>query len=210
MSDQPAKVALGLGPLAPTDVLTLNSTIVGSMTDNDLFPAPTVPLEELSREAKAYSDEETAISNEEAKLKARRTANKGKLTDLKKMMTANGNYVNGVAQGRRAIIEAAGMPASAEPTPVGKLPTVKSLALTPGGAKGLVQAKWEAVSRKDGGAGYMVHHGPSPDNMTHKEYAHTASITLKGLPSGQEVWVCVQVLGKDPGDCCNPVPQMVP
>jgi hypothetical protein len=210
MAEQSAKVALGLTSLNPTDTLSLNSKIVGSMTKNQLFPEPKVALSDLEGRGKAYAEEETAISQDEAKLKARRTANKGKLDELKKLMGVQGNYVDGIAQGSRAIIESAGMPATAEPSPVGKLPTISGLRLSPGGAKGQVQARWDAVGQRSGGKGYMVHSGPSPDNMTHKEYAPTASCTLTGLPSGHDAWVCVQALGADSGDCCQPQMQMVP
>ena len=210
MAEQSAKVALGLSNLSATRVLALNTTIVDSMTDNEAFATPTIDLKTLAQQGKAYREEETLISNEEARLKARRTANKAVLAELKRMLTTQGNYVNSVARGNRALIESAGMSAAAEPQPVGKLPTVGSLELAPGGAKGQVSVSWQAVPRKDGGNGYMVHSGPSPDKMTAKEYAHVASLTLKDQPSGQELWVCVQVLGKEPGDCCKPQAQMVP
>jgi|GEM_PF-4686380 len=210
MAEQPAKVAMRLNGLNPTDILSLNSKIVGSMTNNLLFPSPRVELKDLDDRGKAYAEEETLISQEEAKLKARRTANKGKLDELKKLMGAQGNYVDGIAEGNRATIESAGMPASAEPTPVGKLPTITGLRLSPGGVKGSIQAKWDAVAQKSGGKGYMVYSGPSPDNMTNKEYSPTNSCTIPNLPSGQESWIRVQALGADSGDCCKAVSQMVP
>lgn len=210
MAEQPAKVAMRLTSLNPTDTLALTSTVTGSMKNNPLFPTPAVELQDLTDRSKTYADEEVAIAQDEAQLKARRTANKNKLTELKKQLGIQGNYVDGIAQGSRAIIESAGMPASAEPQPVGKLPTVKGLELSPGGAKGQVKAKWESVTQRSGGKGYMVHTGPSPDNMTNKEYSPTAVCILKDLPSGQLIWVCVQALGTDSGDCCQPQSQMVP
>lgn len=210
MAEQPARVALGLTSLNPTDILSLNSKIVGSMTKNPLFPSPKVDLQDLDDRGKAYAEEETLISQEEAKLKARRTANKGKLDELKKLMAAQGNYVDGIAEGSRATIESAGMPASAEPTPVGKLPTITGLRLSPGGVKGSINGKWDAVPQRNGGKGYMVYSGPSPDNMTNKEYSPTNSCTIPNLPSGQDAWICVQALGTERGDCCKAVSQMVP
>lgn len=210
MAEQPAKVALGLSALKGPATLTLTSTIVSSMTGNKNFLTPTVPLVDLTDGAKAYADEETDITNEEAKLKARRTANEGKLKVLKTMLTTQGSYVDGIAQGSKAVIESAGMPVAATPQAKGKLPKITGLRLSPGGAKGQVQANWDAIGRKYGGSGYMVYWGLTPDSMTHKEYAHTASLLFSNLPSGQDAWVCVQVLGKENGDCCQALPQMVP
>ncbi|MDO7873512.1 hypothetical protein Q5H93_02125 [Hymenobacter sp. ASUV-10] len=211
MAEQPAKVALGLNSLNPSSIISLNATIVSSMTGNKLFTTPAVPLADMSTDAQDYQTEENEINAAEAQLKARRTANKGRLKKVEKNMTQQANYVNGIAQGSRSIIESAGMPASSEAQAKGKLPVVTGLQLSPGGARGQVDAKWGAVSKKKGSRdGYMVYFGPSPTNMTGKEFAHGSSFTIKDQPSGQDLWVCVQVLGKESGDCCNPMSQMVP
>lgn len=210
MSDQTATVALGLGALNPTGVLALNTKMNTAMTDNVLFQTPAVLLTDLVDRGLLYKKEEDDITNEETKLKTRRLLNKDKLTELKKLMTTQGSYVNTTAQGDRAVIESAGMPASAVPQPLGGLPKVVGLVLSPGGAKTQVQAKWDTVAKTLGCTGYMVYWGPSPDNMPNKEYTHTAALLLAGLPSGADSWICVQALGKDPGPCSDPVALMVP
>ena len=210
MAEQSAKVALGLSNLSVTNLLALNTTIVDSMTANPAFPAPTIDLKELAKHGKDYSDEETSIGNDLARLKARRTANRNVLTGLKRLLGIQGDYVNSMAQGSRALIESAGMTVAAEPQPKGKMATVTGLTLAAGGSKGQVRATWDAVARRGGGSGYLVYSGPSPDQMRAKEYAHVSSFTLTNQVSGTEVWVCVQALGKESGDCCKPTMQMVP
>ena len=181
------------------------------MAGNPTFPKPEPTL----AEARAACDKMTA---QRAKRDLLRTQAKQATTDLTadeaiydRIVTAVGAYVETIAQGSAAIIESAGMPASADsgarPGPT-KLPAPDGLTATMGDEPGEVDAHWHSVK---GARAYEVRYGQAgPDALTQHATVTRSKASLAALVSGKEVWLAVMAVGPDGGSPSQPVRCMVP
>lgn len=191
-----SKVALALGSLTLDQKAALLVTIVAKMTDNPNFKTPDPALN-------ALTDANLATVNQRNKRDTLQADAKQATTDLKalealfdKLLTALGAYVENIAQGSKAIIESAGMPASADtggrPDPH-KLPAPEGLAVTMGDAPGEVDPHWHRVT---GAGAYELHYGQNgPDTLDHQMTVVGSKAVLTGLTPGKEAWVVVYAVG---------------
>lgn len=205
-----AKVALGLDDLSVDEKVTQFATIEQMMGSNSRFDKAVPALADVRAKCDAMLAKQTARN--QAKLVAEQATTELNTAEgeYEKAATALAAYVESVAQGDKAVIQSAGMPAveASAGRPLGKLPAPEGLTATMGDEKGEVDAHWNPIK---GARAYAVSYGQSgPDNLTKHTVVTRSKAELTGLTSGQEVWVQVTAVGAEGGTPSQAVRCMVP
>lgn len=207
-----AKVALSLAALTLDQKAALLITIITKMTGNVNFPTPDPKFPALTAASLAAVTQRNTRDTLYADAKQATTDLKALEANFDKLLTALAAYVENIAQGSKAIIESAGMPASADtgnrPDPQ-KLPAPEGLAVTMGDAAGEVDPHWHRVK---GAKAYEVHYGQhGPDTLDRQLTVVGSKAVLTGLTPGTEAWVVVYAVGTaGRGAASQPARCMVP
>ena len=190
-------VALGLKSLTIAALIALVRLVVTKMTGNSTFPNPIPGLPMLSTAADDLEAKTTQVAETKILLTQLVTEQGQLRKNLENEITKEGKYVSIIADGDKAKIESAGMPASDEPSPV-SLGQVTGLSLTHGDIHGETDAHWNAMRKA---SGYEVEtSGTAPDEhgiapWIHYDHTQASKITIENRQPGSILWIRVTATG---------------
>jgi hypothetical protein len=206
-----AKVKLGLDKLTPVELTDLTTQIVTMMTGNPNFVTPNPTLAAVTTQKNTTATSITAQETAKATAEAATTTRDVNVTTLKGLLSQLATYVENASGGDAAKIESAGMSVRADSSvPVGPMPQVLDLVLSPGDFEGTLDAVWNPVR---GAKSYEIQVSPDPPSTwTQKMASGKSSATIQGLTSAAKLWVRVRAVGADnqPGPWSDPATKVVP
>ena len=206
-----AKVKLNLSKLTIRERLALAQQIITAMTGNANFTTPNPPLATLqtlltAATTKTDAADAAAVAAEQA------TSERNTAVDaLVAALNSEAAYVETTSGGEEAKILSAGMSVRALPAPVGPLPQVTNLSVTPSDNEGELDAQWDPVR---GAKSYVIE--TSPDPITSTSWKNFGSVTaskavVEGLTSGTRCWIRVRAIGSaGPAPWSDPATRIVP
>jgi hypothetical protein len=209
------KVKLNVRTLIISALIALVRNVVVKMTGNATFGTPNPPLPALTAAADNLETAKAKVDTLKSDLKQAVADQDAKEKILQDLVTKEGTYVELQSDGDKVKIESAGMDAwdSSGSPPVGTLPKVLDLALTHGDEAGEVDAHWHPVKKSTNYTIQTTYTDPNDPASVWADNAHPtkSSISLKGLTTGQRVWVRVCANGSDgPGAFSDPNSIIVP
>jgi len=188
-----AQVALKLRDKSLDDKLTLNSTVVESMTGNANFATPNPPLVDLTGAADDIVAKRAEVAAAETELATRMSELETLVEKLVQLLTQEASYVQNITLGDEAKILSAGMPVKGQSAPVGPLPAPGNLRITGGDLDGTIDCMWNPVSGRDT---YIAEHATAVGGPWTQFYvSKKSSATASGLVSGQAYYVRVRAVG---------------
>ncbi len=188
-----AKVKLGLAKLKLDSKLQRTQTITTAMADNENFPAPNPPLEDLSTLRSNIIAKTNAIDAMKVALEFEMTERNLMVKGLDEALMQEAAYVQTASGGKAEIILSAGMEVADTPSPVGPLPAPQDLQAFTSAFKGRVDTKWEPVA---GRSSYVVESAVNPDGPWSQIAVTTrANCTATGLTGGTKYWFRARAVG---------------
>jgi hypothetical protein len=200
-------VKLGLDLKSFSERVTFGRDVHTHMDGNSNFGTPSPTILEL----------ETATDNLEVALVA---AQQGgtllteqlhvRVSEFDTLMTAMGNYVDGVARGNREIILSAGMEAKNESTPAPLPDRVSGLEVSLGPVSGSLDLDWD---RMPFGRVYLVYMRADTDpvdDWTFLGNSFPSKYTVSSLTIGARYWFKVEAQGTaGKGEASDPASSLV-
>lgn len=208
-----AIVKLALDRLTPREVVLLGNQIIKAMTGNENFETPYPSLVDLG---KLCATAATKVEAQENALLAatQATADRDEvIRELCGMITSLGSYVENITDGNAVKIQSAGMSVKSVPSAYGVLAQVGNLAVTAGDDDGVLDLTWNPVR---GRTSYEVQVCPdpiTPANWRSGTPCSRSRKTIRGLTSGQRMWVRVRAIApkeENHGAWSNPAVKIVP
>ena len=163
-----------------------------NMTGNANFMTPVPTLANLLT---ATTDLETASNNAAGGGVLFTSIMHDKEAAFDELMTAMGNYVDGVAKGDETIIRSAGMEVKKQKTPAGVPAQVAGLEAHSGSMERAIDLNWKSVFGKLIYLVYMKADGEADDQYKLVAKPSKSKVTIEGLISGNKYWFRVEAVG---------------
>ncbi|MBB3186227.1 fibronectin type III domain-containing protein [Microbacter margulisiae] len=176
-------------------IVTYAQSIKNALTDNENFPGPNPQLTELQ---KCIDEMKVAIVNSKNGNKEDTAIKRNKRANLEAIMKKLANYVQDTSNGDEAIILSSGFEIIRKASPVGPLPRVTGIEITPGTSRGSLNLKWDVV---ESAYAYNVEYIEMPGSETSSKTrlsTSKSSIIIPNLKRGQQYAFQVVAVGSDP------------
>jgi hypothetical protein len=190
-----AKVKLALDDLNRAEKIQLARTMKTSLTDNDNFTDPDIPLTQLGSEADAL---EAADADVPVKFQAYQAsvALANQLDNqLAASITTEGAYIERASGGDKAKILSAGVSVKSEGAPITQLPAPQNLSATSGDDDGEVDLSWQPVPRVKGYDIEQCADPPTADGWEKVDFSSKSKYTVEDLTGGALYWFRVRARG---------------
>lgn len=194
-----AQVKLSLFGRTVLDLIAFAKQHWDALEDNDLFPDPTPPQDEL---AAAIADAQAATQEVDllrTKLRAAVSRRNGRLEKLARQMEQRGNYVQMLSGGDAARILNARLEVRRERQPVRELEPPLNLQVTLNGVAGLAIITWNKVKHA---RMYLLEYGPEDGPMLQRPITGRRKVELSDLELGKvyqfRIAACGSAAGQSP------------
>lgn len=213
------QVAQDLKGKNPLELAQYAEDVAADMTGNAHFAAPQPALAEIIAKAAALRASQTRVATAETALSTERATARTDSDELKKLLTNEGTYVQGVANANgntdeqaTVIVKSGGMGVKSSGAPVGAMPAPEGLGLTQGNAPGKVDAHCHSVDKSSAYV-WVSSEDADPNAAVWGGSVTTtkSKVTLENLKSGALVWVRVSAVGSQgTGPASDPMSVRVP
>jgi hypothetical protein len=176
-------------------ISTYAQTIKNNLTDNPNFMNPNPSVVELQ---KSIDELNVSIVNSKNGTKEDTVIKNNKRSALESLLKKLANYVQDTSNGDAAMILSSGFDVVKKAAPVGPLPRVTGIEITPGTSRGSLNLKWDVV---ENAYTYNVEYieVPSSETSVRKRLSTSrSSITIPNLKRGQQYAFQIVAVGSDP------------
>lgn len=187
-----SNIKLPIGKYTPTELLALTRNVVSKMTDNANFPTPIVALKSISDKA---DELETAIREATHGSRQSKLHRNDVVAEVQDLLRSQAEYVRGVCNGDRTMLESSGYELSKIPEKRGipSAPIMKEAKMT--GISGQVKLKWNSIKEASMYQVWMTDSDPVTNpNWTPVSVTTKITASVDNLTSYTAYWFSVSAI----------------
>ena len=198
-----ADITLRITRIPVAGVLIMARTVISRMRGNALFPAPTVPLDELEQMADELEHfVSLATRGSKHALELRNAA----LARLRDGLTQQADYVRCICKGDAVGLASSGFPLRKHPELIGVLRAPGHVQALFTGRRGLIALKWAPVRGAVGYRAWISAEDPTKEeNWSIVQFQMRTGIDVNGLETGRYYWFRVEAMGATGFGPCSTV-----